>query len=782
MALGKNVKSTANKVSPNETKVIQNGNTSKEDEALRQAVDTGWACIEFDPTGKIIKANDNFVLIMGYSQSSEMEGKHHKIFCEEDYVNSKLYKTFWSDLAKGNTQAGEFKRIKKDGEYVWINASYAPIKDLKGKVVKVIKIAADITNMVLDREEMIQQKEEMAAQEEELKQNLEEMSVAQKEMERIGAQADAVKAAVDIGWASIEFEPDGTILEANDNFLNTLGYSSNEIVGKHHSIFCESDYAKSKEYSNFWKDLANGDIKTGEFKRIGKDENDVWINASYTPIKDKKGKIFKVIKIASNISDMIRARERGEAMESAVNSGWASIEFKPDGTILEANNNFLEALGYSSNEVIGKHHSMFCEVDYVKSKEYNDFWKDLANGVIQAGEFKRIEKNGNDVWINASYTPIKDEKGKVSKIIKIAVNISDIKLPVLEVSEMLQAISEGDLTKEITLTSTGYVNDMANAVTAATENLNTILSHIDELSNLVAASSEEMLTKAEQMKGNTQEVASAIQQMAEGAQDQAQQTDESSTLIENVLSVAKKVAEKADLIKKSAAQSNTNSREGMKTIESVVDSMNEIQSSANITSDSIKTLTLRSEEIARTLSVITEIASQTNLLALNAAIEAARAGDAGRGFAVVAEEIRKLAEDSRKSASDIERVISEVKKDVDSASEAIKGMEQNVKKGNASSIEAQNVFTEIDSSGQLVLNLSNDIATSTTEQEIAINDTVKNIEQIVVVAEETASGTEEVAASSKELSQGMDEVSSTSKDLANVANQLMEGVSKFKLK
>ena len=183
---------------------------------------------------------------------------------------------------------------------------------------------------------------------------------------------------------------------------------------------------------------------------------------------------------------------------------------------------------------------------------------------------------------------------------------------------------------------------MANAITIATQNLNQILSGIDELSNLVAASSEEMLTKGEQMKGSTQEVASAIQQMAEGAQNKAQQTDESSGLIENVLSMAKKVAQKAELIKKSAAQSNSNSRDGMKTIESVVESMNEIQDSAVITLDSIKTLTDRSDEIARTLSVITEIASQTNLLALNAAIEAARAGDAGRGFAVVAEEILSL--------------------------------------------------------------------------------------------------------------------------------------------
>jgi methyl-accepting chemotaxis protein len=210
--------------------------------------------------------------------------------------------------------------------------------------------------------------------------------------------------------------------------------------------------------------------------------------------------------------------------------------------------------------------------------------------------------------------------------------------------------------------------------------------------------------------------------------------------------------------------------------------MNEIQESAKNTSSSINILTQRSEEIARTLNIITDIASQTNLLALNAAIEAARAGDAGRGFAVVAEEIRKLAEDSRKSAIDIEKVIREVQKDISSAGKSIETMESSVKNGNQASRESEHVFSGIQSSSTENFDLSKQIVEATTNQREAIQNTVKNIEKIVVVSEETASGTEQIASSTKELSQGMNEVTTTSKDLADVANQLQNSISKFKLK
>lgn len=730
-------------------KANQNGHSDKSEQVLKNAIDTAWAYIEFETDGTIIDANDNFLETMGYEDVSEIEGAHHRIFCDQDYTQTREYKQFWSDLAAGKTLSGEFPRVTKQHEEVWLNASYTPLKDANGAIDKIIKIASNVTEMVAIRE-----------------------------------QAAAIQSAVDTGWGSIEFDPKGNILEVNENFYQLLGYDSKEeVVGNHHRVFCDDAYANSSEYKQFWKDLANGVIQSGEFKRFTRTGNEVWINANYTPVKDQDGEVVKIIKIAADITNMVETRNQADAIKSAVDTGWASIEFKPDGTIIEVNDNFTHTLGYSNKkEIVGNHHRMFCESEYALSSEYELFWKSLANGNIQSGEFKRLSKKGEDVWINASYTPIRNADGEVYKVIKIATDISHVKIPVLQVNEVLQAIAEGDLTKTVDIQSEGYVKEMGVAISTAVANLNELLQSINELANLVAASSEEMTTKSEEMKGSTGEMSSAIQQMAEGVQDQSQQVDGISKVLNDIFTSANEVSEQARTINEAAEDGTKSAKDGAQTISSVVESMNEIKDSADVTSKSINTLTQRSEEIARTLNVITDIASQTNLLALNAAIEAARAGEAGRGFAVVAEEIRKLAEDSRNSAQDIEKVIKEVQKDIDLADKSISGMNTSVKTGNKASVEAEKVFEIIDLSTSETLIKSEEIAQGSAQQQTAIDEAVKSVEKIVVVSEETASGTEQIATSSKQLRQGMDEVSASSNDLAEIANQLLQGVSKFKLK
>ncbi len=601
---------------------------------------------------------------------------------------------------------------------------------------------------------------------------------------KIDVEEMALKKVIDSSWAYIEFEPDGTIIGANDNFLNTMGYNEKEILGVHHKVFCDKEYIKTNEYNQFWNRLANGKEFSGEFQRFTKAGDPVWLNAAYTPVLNQSGEVFKVIKIATDITDMIEARIQSDAIKAAVDTGWASIEFYPDGTIIDANQNFVNTLGYSSNsEFIGQHHRIFCEAEYSNSMDYQQFWSNLAAGQIMSGEFKRIRKDKQAIWINASYTPIKNDKGQVIKVIKIATDISSIKIPILEVKEVLEAISKGDLTKSLhSDRAEGYVKEMADSVSIAVDNLNSLMSNIGELANLVAASSEEMTTKSEEMKGSTGEMSSAIQQMAEGAQDQAQQVDEISKLLNSVLKSANEVVGMADTINDAAQNGANGAKEGSTKIVEMVENMSAIQKSAEVTSEAINKLTDRSEEIARTLNVITDIASQTNLLALNAAIEAARAGDAGRGFAVVAEEIRKLAEDSRNSAQDIEKVIKEVQKDISLADQSIKGMESSVISGNKASKEVEEVFVTIDETTNQTLQKSEEISKGASSQEAFINDSVKAVEKIVVVSEETASGTEQIASSSKQLRQGMDEVTATSKDLADIANQLLMGVSKFTVK
>ena len=207
-----------------------------------------------------------------------------------------------------------------------------------------------------------------------------------------------LKAAIDAGWAFITFDPEGNILSANNIFLQIVGYKVNDLVGAHHSLLCTAAYVSTTEYQNFWKNLAAGQVNSGEFSRVHKDGKEIWLNASYTPVKDKKGNIVKVIKIASDITEMVQSRDRANWVQNAVDSGWASIQFDQNGHIREVNENFLHTFSYSKAEIIGGHHKLFCKNEYTLSDEYQSFWHKLREGQIFSGEFERFDKNGKSIW------------------------------------------------------------------------------------------------------------------------------------------------------------------------------------------------------------------------------------------------------------------------------------------------------------------------------------------------------------------------------------------------
>ena len=240
-------------------------------------------------------------------------------------------------------------------------------------------------------------------------------------------ELQSVLSALDKVQAIIWFEPDGTILEANQNFCSALGYRESELVGRHHRMFVETDYAASPDYQAFWRRLAGGEYVTGEFTRIAKDGSAVYIDASYNAIQDADGKVVKVVKFANDITARKIRNARFEAQLAAVSRSQAVIEFDPDGTIVSANENFLDAMGYQLDEIKGKHHRIFVDRDYASSPEYSEFWRKLGNGEFFASEFKRLTKNGSDIWIQASYNPIFDPSGKVAGIIKFATDVTERK-------------------------------------------------------------------------------------------------------------------------------------------------------------------------------------------------------------------------------------------------------------------------------------------------------------------------------------------------------------------
>ena len=225
--------------------------------------------------------------------------------------------------------------------------------------------------------------------------------------------------------AICEFELDGTIVTANENFLALMGYDLDEIVGKHHRMFADPEYAAGAEYGEFWAALGRGDYMAAEYKRIGKGGRTVWIQASYNPIFDGDGKPCKVVKFATDITEESSRNANFAGQIAAINKSQAVSEFELDGTIVTANEIFLAVMGYDLDEIVGKHHRMFADPEYAASAEYEEFWAALGRGEYQAAEYKRIGKGGRTVWIQASYNPIFDGDGKPFKVVKFATDITE---------------------------------------------------------------------------------------------------------------------------------------------------------------------------------------------------------------------------------------------------------------------------------------------------------------------------------------------------------------------
>jgi methyl-accepting chemotaxis protein len=265
----------------------------------------------------------------------------------------------------------------------------------------------------------------------------------------------------------IEFDLRGNVITANATFLELMGYSLPDIVGQHHRMFCEPDYINSDAYRSFWEKLGRGEFDAGQYKRLAKDGGERWIQASYNPIFSSDGKLLKIVKFATDITENKRIGAEQEGRLDAISRANAVIEFDLYGNVLEANQNFLDAVGYQRNEIVGRHHKMFCEPEFVVSAEYRDFWARLGRGEFYSGRYLRVSKHGYKVWLQATYNPILDADGRPFKVVKYA---TDITLEVEReqtVSAHLQTISQkiGELSESIT----GIAHSTNQATGIATE-------------------------------------------------------------------------------------------------------------------------------------------------------------------------------------------------------------------------------------------------------------------------------------------------------------------------
>ncbi len=416
--------------------MFRRSNSSAADaSALLAAIDRSQATIEFNLDGTIITANRNFLSAMGYSLS-EIEGKHHSMFVDPATRDSAEYREFWAKLGRGEYQSAEYKRFGKGGKEIWIQASYNPVFDRHNKPIKVVKLATDIT----------------AA--------------------KIRSMKDAGKiVAIDRAQAVIEFNLDGTIVTANQNFLGAMGYTLPEIQGKHHSMFVEPAMQEGDDYKRFWAKLRSGELQAGEYKRIGKGGKEVWILASYNPVLNEKGEPFGVVKFATDVTQQKLQAADVNGQLAAIGKSQAVIEFNLDGTIITANENFLQTLGYVLGEIQGKHHRMFVEPAMRDSAEYKEFWACLNRGQYQAGEFKRIGSGGKEIWIQASYNPILDLNGKPFKVVKYATDITRqvlLRMGNERVRGMMESVAAGaeELSASVREISSAMVKSKETAIAA----------------------------------------------------------------------------------------------------------------------------------------------------------------------------------------------------------------------------------------------------------------------------------------------------------------------------
>jgi methyl-accepting chemotaxis protein len=526
---------------------------------------------------------------------------------------------------------------------------------------------------------------------------------------RTHAHAAETLAALDLSLATIEFDPSGKILSANANFCAAMGYALSEIVGQHHRMFVEPAYAASPEYAAFWKKLGRGEFDAREYLRLGKGGAEVWIQASYNPIRDGRGRITRIVKVASVITDEKRksAEERGK-ME-AISRAQAVIEFTPDGQIIIANDNFLGALGYALSEIQGQHHRMFVESAYAASAEYAEFWRKLNAGEFVAAEFKRVGKGGKEVWIQASYNPIFDHKRRITKVVKFATVVTGRVNAVNEIATGLEHLAQNDLTYRIA----GEIDPQFSKVRS---DFNTAMSALDEAMGVVARATQSVGAGA-------QEISTASDDLSRRTEQQAASLEETAAALDEITATVNRSAEGARQASAAASGARADAARSGEIVSDAVAAMGEIEKSSG--------------QITSIIGVIDEIAFQTNLLALNAGVEAARAGEAGKGFAVVASEVRALAQRSAEAAKEIKALIAS------STSQVARGVRLVGDTGEALSTIALKV-------GQID-GLISEIAESSREQATGLSEVNTAVNRMDEVTQRNAAMVEEANAAAASL-------------------------------
>jgi len=573
-----------------------------------------------------------------------------------------------------------------------------------------VAVARAVRNGQLDNQIDVSGFDETA----ELLRSLDSMQNALREREERDADNRGQILAIGKSQTVAEFGLDGRILGANENFLNVMGYSLEEIRGQHHNVLVDPAARQDPEYRALWDKMARGEFEGGQYRRVSKDGWEVWMQASYNPIADAKGKLFKVVEYATDITEQKLRTADYEGQLAAIGKAQAVIEFNVDGTIRSVNDNFAKMFGYTNVEVQGQHHGILVDSDEHSTPEYRAFWVTLARGEARSSRCKRIAKGGREIWVQASYNPIHDANGRPFKVVMYATDVTSqmvmahqLEIAVKQTQLTVKAAIDGDLSVRIP------IGGKSGEIEALCRGVNAMLDNTVELVRRVQGAAGEVQIGANEIsRGNLN--------LSQRTEQQASSLEETASSMEEMTSTVRQTADNAGQANQLAMAARQQAEKGGAVVNSAIAAMGGINAA--------------SKKIADIIGVIDEIAFQTNLLALNAAVEAARAGEQGRGFAVVATEVRNLAGRSATAAKEIKALIHDSVARVDAGSRLVD--------------ESGRTLEDIVSAVKKVTDIVAEIAAASREQSVGIEQVNKAVMQMDQTTQQNAALVEEASAAS----------------------------------
>lgn len=674
------------------------------------ALDLAQALAEFGIDGKILSANANFVKTFGYSKEELLRSDiasllNSKVRNKEDHSN------LWNALQSGKHQTGDYMCVGKDGNTIWLQGTFNPMVD-GSKVSKIFFSGVDAT----------------------------ERSKLLEEVEELRVRVDIMNMTSIVSEANLR----GDIIACNDKYCEVSQYSREEAIGQPHNLTRHPDVPK-EVFKELWSTIGKGKTFRGVIKNRKKDGTPYYVDAVIAPIMGSDGKPRKYLGVRYDITEAEIERQNARGLVNAINSAYAFIEFDTNGNIINANDNFLNILGYRSDEIVGRHHRMFCEASIANSSEYSQFWSNLRDGKAQQGVFKRVGKNGSAFYIQAIYAPVRDEVGRVFKIVKISMDVTaaenaniELRNKVDNILAVVSAAAKGDLTQNITVSGADPVGQLGTSLSGFFKNLSNSIATIGENATALAGASEELSAVSAQMSANSTETATQAQLVSAATEEVNVNVATVTTGVEELNSAIREIAKNASDAARVSQQAVTIASDTNRTISKLGDSSN---------------------EIGKVVKVITSIAEQTNLLALNATIEAARAGEAGKGFAVVANEVKELAKETARATEDISHKIETIQSDTNGAISAIQ--------------EICEVINRIN-------DISNTIASAVEEQTATANEMGRNVSEAARGSAEIAQNITAVADATQSTTEGASNSMQAASELSRMAGDLQRLVGQFK--